>query len=271
MSLYGEALYRVGELNTDFFLQRLIRTQPPPYVTPENRDFLERFLLPTAEDLGRINQVLDLLDTYFYPESAPEEWLDWLIIEVMGWKLIPEGYPVARKRRLLKNIHAHYKRRFTVGRNPNKTYVTDENGTALDKQLNDAESGAGIRLLLREFGVVAMVIDRPLYVGSYVGQWGISSPLQSWIRILYFEPWETPRNTFVGNYVGFTYAYKTKPLVTKDFVRALLEWSRPAGTVQLVEWVTQNTRPRIEVLLDTQPVQQEIIQPINQEPLTFEG
>src|ERR1044072_404805 len=209
MSLYGETLYRVGELNTDFFLQRLINSQPPPYVTPENRDFFERFLLPTAEDLGRINQVLDLLDTYFYPESCPEEWLDWLIIEWMGWKLIPEGYPVARIRRLLKNLHAHYKRRFTCRPNKAKSYTTDENSTALEKKLYDLESGEGIQLLLREFGFVAEVIDRPIYVGGYVGTRGITSPLNVWIRVQYFEPWEQARNTFIRGYLSHTYVYKT--------------------------------------------------------------
>jgi phage tail-like protein len=261
MSLYGVPLYSEGNLNNAFFLKRLIESMPPPYRPPETRDFLERFFAPSAEDLARVNQTIDLLDTYVLPESAPEEWLNWMLTEWMGWTLIPDGYPVLRKRRLLANLHAHYKRRYTVGRNTTKTYVSDVNSTAIEKQLADPEAGEGIRLLLREFGIVASVIDRPLYWGSYYGEWGVSDPLNVVVRVHYYEPWESPQYTYFGNYYGASYFYRTTPLITNAFVAALCEWSRPAGVQMLIHYVTQSAELRVEANL----YNQSILLPINEQ------
>jgi hypothetical protein len=177
----------------------------------------------------------------------------------MGWALVPDGYPLQRLRRLLSNLAAHYQRRYTVSPNTSKSYGS------LDEQLHDAESGDGLRLLLREFGIVAQVYDRPIYVGSYVGARGISRPLNVWVRILYFEPCEFPRNNYIGNYIGHTYAYRTKPLVTKEFALALCEWSRPAGVRMIVEFVTDAKGKRVNVQLYDQPASLTVGKPMTQE------
>jgi phage tail-like protein len=213
MPIYGEPLYGEGADNTDYFLGLLVETQPPPYRPEEYRDFLGRFLLPSAEDLSRVNQAFDLLDTFVYPESAPEEWVEWMLAEWWGWTLIPQGYPLARKRRLLSNLHRHYKRRYTV---------------------------TGIRELLREFGIVAEVYDRPLFVRGFTGSRGSQWPLKVRVFIHGYEAFFFPQRVFIGNFVGGhgLTAAKTRQMITEQFVLELVRWSRAAGAEFLVEWKT---------------------------------
>lgn len=261
MTLYGESLYSEGQDNTSFFLKRLVESMPPPYRPAETREFLEQFLLPSAEDLNAVNSVLDVLDTYALAQSAPENWLNWILIEWMGWTLIPDGYPVTRKRRLLANLHAHYKRRYTVGRNTSNSYETDDNSTAIEKQLADPASGEGLRLLLREFGIVADVYDRPLYWGSYYGEWGVCPQLNVLVRVHYYEPWESPQNNYFGNFWGYTFLYRTTPIITNRFVAALCEWSRPAAVQTTIHFITQGVELRLDANLYDEP----ILLPINEQ------
>ncbi len=251
--LFGQPLYAEGDNNTEFFLERLVESLPPAYRPPETEDFLRRFLLPSAEDLAYVNRVFDLLDTYVYPESAPEEWVRWMLTEWMGWTLIPDGYPVGTTdgsgaltrglRRLLKNLHLHYKRRYTC---------------------------VGIRELLREFGVHADVIDRRLFVRGFLGKRGVSKPLTTWIRVKYVEPFETPRRTHVRGWVGHTSVYRTGLIVTRPFIEALCEWSRPAGTNQLVDFVAFEPVARLAAELYTQPVFIDEPKPTDQGQNVFE-
>jgi phage tail-like protein len=239
MPLFNELVYNEGLDNTEFFLSRLVESLPAPYRPAEYRDFIERLLRPSAEDLARVNETLDRLDTYVYPESAPEPWLDWMLAEWWGWSLIPDGYPVERKRRLLSNLHLHYKRRYST---------------------------LGIKELLAEFGAIAEVYDRPLYSGSYLGSYGITSPLNVWVRVLYYEPWESPQDNYIGNYIGHTYAYRTTPIVTNKFVADLCEWSRAAGVRMIVEYVTRNEGLSIKASIYGQPTEIGIDEPITNEP-----
>lgn len=268
--LYGELLYSEGGDNTAFFLKRLVESMPPPYRPPETRDFLERLLLPSAEDLNRVNGTIDILDTYVLPEQAPEGWVDWMLTEWLGWTLIPDGYPLDRKRRLLRNLHAHYKRRYTVGRNTAKSYVTNENSTAIEKELADPQANDGIRLLLREFGVVANVYDRPLYVGNYLTEIGVGGPLDVVVRVQYYEPWESPLDTFIGGYLGNIYAYRTTPLITNAFVAALCEWSRPAGVRMVIHFITRSTALRTSIHLYDEETDIAITDPVSNEEHIFE-
>jgi phage tail-like protein len=261
--LYGEPLYSEGADNTAFFLKRLVESMPPAYRPPETRDFLERFLLPSAEDLNRVNGTIDVLDTYVLPESAPEEWVDWMLTEWLGWSLIPDGYPLHRKRRLLRNLHAHYKRRYTVGRNTAKSYVT------IPEQLADPESGEGLKLLLREFGIVAEVFDRPLYVGSYLSEVGVGGPLDCVVRVHYYEPWESPLDTFLGGYLGNIYAYRTTPLITNAFVASLCEWSRPGGVRMVIHFMTRSATLRVPILLYDEETDISITDQVTSEPHIF--
>jgi phage tail-like protein len=215
MSLYGEQLYSAGQDNTTFFLKRLVESLPPPYRPAEFRDFLERFLQPSAEDVNNANAILDALNQYVTPESAPEEWVNWILTEWFGWTLIPDGYPLSRKRQLLRNLYLHYERRYTV---------------------------RGVRELLGEFGVVAEVYDRPIYVGGYYGSFGSRAPLHARVRVLYYEPFYFPRRAYTGGYIGGrgTYAYTTPQVITEQFVMDLIHWSRAAGVSYLVEFVTSS-------------------------------
>jgi phage tail-like protein len=209
MAIFGEPLYGEGSDNTDFFLNRLVESLPANYRPEEYRDFIERLLLPSAEDLGRANTTFDLLDTFVYPESAPEDWIDWMLAEWWGWTLVPVDYPLARKRRLLSNLHRHYKRRYTI---------------------------AGIRELLREFGIVAEVYDRRVFTGGYYGSFGSVFPLNVRVRVLGYEPFFSPQRTYVGGYLGGIFAHTTQQIISEDFVMDLIRWSRAAGVRFLVEW-----------------------------------
>lgn len=216
--LYGESLYQEGEDNTAFFQRLLVESLPPAYRPTDFqgfnvRDFIERFLLPVAEDLNFINAILDRLDTYVLPETAPEEWLRWILTEWYGWTLIPENYPVARLRRLLTNLHLHYKRRYTIN---------------------------GLHLLLEEFGIFNEVYDRPIYVGGYSRKYGSRFPLRFRVRVLGYEAFSRPKKVYVGNYAGGRglFAYTTPQIITERFVLNLVHWSRPASAQSLTEFVT---------------------------------
>lgn len=195
--------------NTDFFKNQLVESLPPNYRPEQYRDFLERFLLPSAEDLSRVNQTFDLLDQYVDPANAPEEWINWMLAEWWGWTLIPDGYPLERKRRLLGNLYHHYERRYTL---------------------------RGIRELLKEFGIFSEVYDRRPFVGGYYGSFGSVMPLSVRVRVLGYEPFSSPQRTYTGGYWGGVYAHTTRQIITEDFVMSLIHWSRAAGVQFLVEW-----------------------------------
>lgn len=223
------------------FLKEQVESMPPAYRI-DFRNFVERLFLPSAEYLAFVYSTWITLYQFLQPRTAPTEWLDWLLTEVMGWTLIPTGYPEEfpvssepavlniGKRRLLQNLHAHYKRRGTVWRST-KTYAT------FDDRLRDPESGAGIEMLLREFGIHAQVTDAPLYYeGGYYGEYGSEWPLQARIVVLYFEPWETATESFADDYYGNGYLHESPVIVTRDFVVDLAHWSRCAGTIIRVEF-----------------------------------
>lgn len=208
--IFGEVLYGETQDNTAYFLSLLVDALPPNYRPAEYREFIGRILQPSAEDLSLVNQTYDLLDTFVYPESAPEEWVDWMLLEWWGWRLIPDGYPFARKRQLLSNLHLHYKRRYTI---------------------------AGIEGLLAEFGIVSEATDRRPFVGGYYGTIGTEHfPLNVRVRILGYEAFLFPQKVYVGGFYHGTYAYTTQQIITEDFVMALLNWSRAAGARFFVEW-----------------------------------
>ncbi|MEW6209828.1 MAG: hypothetical protein AB1631_15800 [Acidobacteriota bacterium] len=225
-AVYNEEAYNTGSDNIDFFLARLVESLPPPY-RPEDfegfnvRGFLGRILRPSAEDLDSVNATIDRLHELIAPESAPEDWLRWILTEWFGWTLIPDGFPVNPVveggpclRRLLANLHLHYKRRYTV---------------------------TGIRELLREFGIIAEVYDRPLFVGGFLGSYGVARhPLHVRIRVLSVEPFYFPRRVYVGGFIGGggTYLYQTQQIITESFIRDLVHWSRPAGVEDMIEIVT---------------------------------
>lgn len=247
--------YGIGEtpvVNGVDFRQKLLESLPPTY--RETPDLLNRLLLPSAEYLAWSYDTWRTLFEKLTPRTAPSDWLDWLLTEVMGWTLIPPGYPeeIASdepppldftpplrigKRRLLQNLHAHYKRRGTVWRSANSY----EN---LSLQLSDPASAAGIEMLLLEFGVHAQVTDSPLYPDSdYYGGYGSEWPLQARVVVLWLEPWEVGTESFADDYWGGAYAHETPLIVTREFVRDLVEWSRTGSTLIHIEFETTSSPP----------------------------
>jgi hypothetical protein len=224
MSTFGAPLYGETRNNTQYFLNRLIQTLPEAHRPPEALDFLQRLLLPSAEELDYVNGVFDLLDTYVLPESAPEEWVRWLL-DRLGWTLVPDGYPVDPRspqlgiesspclRRLLKHLYLHYERRYTV---------------------------TGIRELLKEFGVIALVYDRRMKVKACARQRGSVGSLHVRVVIIGYEPFYFPARTGVKCALGpgGLRAHTTRQIITDEFVMSLIHWSRAAGVAYRVEWLT---------------------------------
>lgn len=217
--VYGDPVYGLGdaqlgdspvgdpEVMADYFVDCL-----PPYYRPlDARDFLRRFLYYAAQDLAGQNAMYDRIYSLIDPGQAPGDWLDWMLAEWWNWTLIPDGYPIDRKRRLLANLHHHYQRRYTI---------------------------AGVRELLREFGIIAEVYDRPLYARSFTHSRGSRHPLRVRVYILGYEPFYFPKRTFVGGFVGGrgTTVHKTREMITERFVMDLVRWCRVAGVEFLVEW-----------------------------------
>jgi hypothetical protein len=232
-SLFGQGQFGAevfGQLTDEYFEEYLNDYVDciPPWLRPEeSREFLKQFFYYAALDLATKNKTLDDLHYYINPRTSPEPWLDWMIAEWWGWTLIPEGYPLDPlgaeitsspcKRRLLFNLHRHYKRRYTP---------------------------QGIKELLEEFGVIADVYDGPIYYGGYYGSYGSRHPLAGRIRVLGFEPIEFPRRTFYGGYYGGTFYHSSRQIVTREFVESLVHWSRPAGVKIMIEWVAPPTDTR---------------------------
>ena len=218
MSIYGNPVYAeaiFGGDSTEFdnWLRFVVDAQPPSYRPAENRDFLERFLKYPALDLAIMRKQFRELADNINPATASEEWLDWMLHEWWGFHLIPANYPIDRKRRLLANLNQYFKQRYTR---------------------------TGIIALLREFGIVAEIYDRRLFVGGFLGSYGVAEfPLRARIRVLYFEPFFFPRHVYVGGFIGAsgTHLYTTQQIITESFVMALVHWSRVAGCEFTVEFI----------------------------------
>jgi hypothetical protein len=245
---YGELIYG-GDIDSKlaFFQKYIVGCFPPAYILPEFRDFWERFLYCAAQDLAFFNDVFDRLPDFINASSAPEGWVDWMIGEWWGFRLIPPRLPLASdhggpsRRRLLSNLHLHYKRRYTK---------------------------AGLIGLLAEFGIISDVIDEPAFVGSFVGDFAVSGPLSVWVRSIYYAPWDPPPAVFVGTFVGDFLEETTCPISHK-FVEDLCEWNRPAGVTQAVEHVMDDSGFKVDAHLFEELVQLEINAPtVNESDLT---
>lgn len=220
------------------FLKERLACLPGAYYGQEGeyKDFVSRLILQDAEYDAFVYNFWKTLYTYIDPATAPEEWVRWILTEWMGWKLIPAGYPLARLRRLLANLHAHYKRAGTVW--PSAAVYDSITG-----RLADPESGAGILLLLREFGIHGVVTDSPIYPDAdYYGSYGSEQPLKARVVVQYIEPWETGSASFVGDYYDVTFPHESPVIVDIEFVVSLVEWSRPAATLIRTEFVTAVAR-----------------------------
>jgi hypothetical protein len=219
-------------LDLDFFIQRFVGSFPvnysqnanPRYSNPTSAtgtylDFWQRFFTPHATDLFNKYTVYQALYTYFYPSSTPLSWLQWLIVEWWGWRLIPAGYPIARQRQLLADLWLHYQRRNTV---------------------------LGIYGLLAEFGVHAIVTDDYLYYHGYYDQPGTGGPLVCFVEVLYMDSWDSGSDCFAGEYYEYTYYYTPITIVDENFIMQLLTWERVAGVQFIVEWKVAERRPVID-------------------------
>jgi len=220
-------------LDLNFFVDRFIGSFPPNYTqnadprysnsvsaTGTYLDFWQRWFTPHATDLFNKYLVYQSLHAYFYPNSTPVSWLQWLIIEWWGWRLLPDGYPLLRQRQLLADLWFHYQQRSTP---------------------------AGIYNLLAEFGVHAEVTDEPLYYEGYYEQPGIQGPLTAYVKVLYSDSWDSGTDSFYGEYYdGGAYAYDAVQIVDEGFILQLINWERVAGVQAIVEWKTfQHTHVNI--------------------------
>ena len=207
-----------------------------------NLDFLQRLLQPNAETLQFVWRIYNAIPTYVSPETANDTWIDWLLQEWFGWTLYPDSWKslradfvLSRKRRLLGHFFGDF----------------DQSGFGL--HYPNRGTIPGIKNLLLEFGVHALVTDQPLYAGGYLGadfpgsvfpvNRAANWPLEVRVVVQYYEPAEIDFNTFVGGYLGNPsggniYLYDATPYVTDSFVVKLVEWSRAAGVKAVIEWRT---------------------------------
>jgi hypothetical protein len=221
------------------WITEVVNQLPANYRPPENLDFLRRFLTPTAETLQQINEQLDTFVQKINPFTCPLDFLDYWLTETMGWTLfpaLPGGYPEARKRRLLNDLFS------AEPSDPNPL------APALGLIYPRRYTVAGIKALLLEFGIHAVVTDQPQYVGSYMGlragpyrAEASQFPLQARIVVQWYEPLASVQNVYVGNYLGHIGAgnlwlYDVRPSVDEAFVLKLAEWSRIAGARFQVEF-----------------------------------
>ena len=222
------------------FLDQLIRCLPANYVDRGpggNLDFLQRLLTPNAEDLTQWHSVFDRLYTYLDPFACPLDWLQWITTEWFGWTLIPDNYPEARQRKLLAHLAA------------------DMDGSGIGFHYQNRGTVTGVRNLLLEFGVHAIVTDQPPYAGAYLGSdfpgsvypamQGSDWPLGVRVVVQYYEPAEQDVNLFSGGYLGAlgaspgnVYLKQPAALVNDEFVVKLVEWERAAGVKAVIEWRT---------------------------------
>ncbi len=229
-AIYGQGIYggAAGDDLREEWRARCLNAIPPEHKTPDNLDLLERLITLLAEELADTDYLLNRFDTFFIPETTPEEFLFWIIKEFFGWVLIPEGYPIARSRRLLKNLAVHYIRRYAL---------------------------RGVQGILSEFGIFNEVYDRPPFVGGFYGSRGSRHPLNVRVIVQGYEALIKPQRVTVGNFWGGTWAYTTPQIITKDFVMALIRWSRAAGVKFLVEWRVNNVKPQnVQIIGDDDEV-----------------
>ncbi|HEY6328163.1 MAG TPA: hypothetical protein VI756_02420 [Blastocatellia bacterium] len=219
-----------ASLDLNFFICRFIGSFPPNYTQNTNPrysnpgsptgtylNFWQRWFTPHATDLFNKYVVYQGLYSYFYPNTTPLTWLQWLIVEWWGWRLIPVNYPIARQRQLLGDLWFHYQQRNTP---------------------------IGISNILAEFGVHAEVTDEPLYYHGYYSQPGIENPLTCYVKVLYSDSWDSGTDSFYDEYYdGGAYAYDAVQIVDEDFIMQLINWERVAGVNIIVEFETFQAPP----------------------------
>lgn len=242
MSGYNEFGYNEGGYNQglDPFVvtpdlqtrweERCLRALPREHVTADNREVIRALVNSLARSLAKTDRILTLLDTLFYPQTAPENFLRWILAEWFGWTLVPVGYPLGRMRQLLQNLSLHYERRNTV---------------------------TGLRMLLEEFGVRCEISDMPVFIGDPVMTWGFAGPLTTWVKVLSVEPFEDGGESFIGGFIGDITPYGTTSIITGDFIAALCDWWRCGGTITEIELVVPAPHITVAGLDIFAPIQDE--------------
>jgi hypothetical protein len=112
--------------------------------------------------------------------------------------------------------------------------------TAIPRHVKRRHTPRGLKELLKEFGVNATVVDTPLYVDDYITDSGVGDPMIVWVQIHSIDPFDFSVANYVEDYIGHTYVFGSKKIITPRFVYQVCEWERPAGVTMTVDWMTYN-------------------------------
>jgi phage tail-like protein len=110
----GQMVYAGEKLTLSVSRESYARHLPAIYQRSDvtGRNFLRDLLWIVQHLFGSVEDVLDVLHTYFDPREAPEEFLPWLA----SWTamVLEEDWPKEKKRKLIKKAIELYKVRGTV-------------------------------------------------------------------------------------------------------------------------------------------------------------
>src|SRR5438105_2557488 len=112
--LRGQMVYVGEKVALTVSRESYIKWLPSIYQRSDvtGRNFLREMLWIVQHLFGSIEEVLDVIHTYFDPYETPQEFLPWLA----GWTamIVDEDWPLDKKRRLIKKAIELYKIRGTV-------------------------------------------------------------------------------------------------------------------------------------------------------------
>src|SRR6185295_17552300 len=64
---------------------RCLRAMPREHITEHNQPLWRALIKGLAQPLAKTDRILTLLDTLFYPQTAPENFLRYILAEWFGW------------------------------------------------------------------------------------------------------------------------------------------------------------------------------------------
>lgn len=196
--------------NQDYLYENL----PARYRREDTEQFLYRFL----EFFGETADGFDALHAEFFenisPETASEEFIDFWLFSLFGWRYFPKNFTLSQKRVLYANFARHLARRGTK---------------------------KGIELWLRDFGAHAVVwLREEFYDDSFYGEpaWSVDGPLFVLVEIISLKDWESIdvdswNDSFWddGSYFG-----SPEARLTEDEIETLLRFFLPVGQEMIFVW-----------------------------------
>ncbi|HEY9286158.1 MAG TPA: hypothetical protein VIP46_22090 [Pyrinomonadaceae bacterium] len=178
----------------------------------DNNFLLRRFLAGFCAELDAADAAHDSLHLNLSPDTAPAEFIEFWLSELLGWGWFPGWFTLAQRRSFYRNIARHYARR----------------GTA-----------RGIVEFLLEFGIRSRVTTRPEVYGEWtLGEagWLITGPLVVVIEIFPTKAGVAQEQSYAGEWALGEDPVAEQALVpTRPDIDQLLRWQKPVGQFFIIE------------------------------------